>query len=319
MEKNTSNIDWNLAGRILSGEANKEEQNSFNSWIKEGNNEQEWKDINGELDEVDLALVSEIVNTEKAWSIVSSRTTLKEKINTRRYILIGASIAASFIIALMIFLKPTNQNTVQNQIAQTENSINMLFLEDGSNIDLNRNTKIFYPKQFAQTERKVELQGEAFFNISRDEARPFTIETSNIKIKVLGTSFNVKAYPGSNINEVIVSSGIVEVSSLNNEKQRIILRAGDKAIYNIHEKTITHESNNNNNFIAWKTKEISFKNEKLGNAISLLENVYNVKIHLPDNFNKELLYNGTFDKNEIEDIINTINNTFSIKLTYQPN
>lgn len=316
--KSNRHINWNLAGRILSGEASESENISFNKWLCDKDNRQEWKSILMEMEQVDYALTKEKINVDSAWERVNIRT-IKKNTNVKRYLLYS-TIAASIILAFTLFLKPFNSNVTSEHIVQTSNTIEQIDLIDGSIIDINRNSLFSYPEQFNTNVRKVTLKGEAFFDVSKDNKRPFIIHTDNMNIKVLGTSFNIKAYPSSAINEVTVKSGVVEVSSVNGITNHIVLEAGDKAVFHTENNSLIKISNNNPNFLSWKTKELVFKNEKLSDVLSLIEEVYNVNILVPEAIKTDdLIISATFDKNTIEHIIHTLNSIHPIHLTYTEN
>lgn len=310
-------INWNIAGRILSGEASDKESETFNIWLSKNKNQNEWESILKEMKNIDIALTHEKVDINKAWSNVSQRIKQK-KPNKNIYFTISA-IAASIIIILTLFLNPNQTLTTALQTVQTINSIEQIKLLDGSQIDINRNSTLSYPENFSANMRTVALTGEAFFEVNRDKERPFIIETNAIKVKVLGTSFNIKAYSNS-LNEVIVKTGRVEVSMINGSTKPLILNAGDKATFSITNNSLVKVENKNKNFLSWKTKEIQFKNDKLSDAIKLIEEVYNVAINIPDDINAEkLTISATFDKITIEHILNTINKIHGIDLSYFPN
>jgi ferric-dicitrate binding protein FerR (iron transport regulator) len=316
--KSNRHINWNLAGRILSGEASDSENISFNKWLCEKDNQQEWKSILMEMEQVDYALTKEKINVDSAWELVNTRT-INKNATLKKYLAYSA-IAASIIIAFALFLNQFNNNVSTQQIVQTINTIEHVDLTDGSIIDINRHSTLSYPEQFNSKVRNVTLTGEAFFEVSKEKKRPFIIHTDNMNIRVLGTSFNIKAYPKSTINEVTVENGMVEVSSVNGMSKPIVLKAGDKAIFHTENNSLIKVTNNNPNFLSWKTKELIFKNEKLSNALSLIEEVYNVNILVPETIKTdELIISATFDKNTIEHIIQTLNSIHPIHLTYTSN
>ncbi len=319
MMRHNENIDWNLAGRILSGEATSEEVRTFELWLSEKDNQKEWELIEKEIEHVDYALVAENVDLQQAWNNVKERTIHKK---SRKIQLVFAAVAASIVIAFALYIFPYQDQFFNTKpiVVQTSSALKSINLNDGSIVEINRNSTFLYPDKFSANERKVTLNGEAYFNIERNKEKPFIIETSSIQIKVLGTSFNVKAYPGSNVNEVVVNSGTVEVQLLHESSNKLILKKGDKAIYNRSDNSFIKIKTKNANSFAWKTKEIEFRNENLADAINLIEEVYNVNIETPENFNiNDARITATFDKNTIESIISVINQTYGIELTYTAN
>ena len=319
--KQTQNIDWELAARVYSGEASEAEKKQFAYWAESAEHKAEWEEITNKLGQVDLALVNEKVDINKAWQQVKSQTTGKNK-GVYRMLKTGyLAAAASIIIAVVLFLTPhdiaTNNSLLQ---ARTTQSIEVIDLQDGSKVDLNRNSSIAYPETFDESQRLVELKGEAFFDVASDRNRPFIIDAGELHIKVVGTSFNVKAYPSSHLKTVNVKSGLVEVSSQIRNQKIILLKAGDKVVLNTLDNSLVKLQDSNNNYMAWKTKEISFENEDLNKAIKLLEEVYDVSIQAPDSFDlSNAKIDVTFHKNNIDFIIDVIEKTYAIDLIVTKN
>ncbi len=314
MKNKKEHIDWMLAGKIVSGEASVSEQENFNIWLKEDNNHIVWQQIQNELEQADFVLTKEKIDVNQAWQKVQVKTTLKKR-SLNNYFSYSA-MAASVLLILGIFLfypliKRNNYTAVE-----TYQTIDQIELTDGSYIDINRNSVLKYPKTFNKNERTVNLNGEAFFNVAKDKEHPFIIRTNNIKIKVLGTSFNVKDYPNISISEVIVKTGLVEVSTLSDTTNKVLLKIGEKATYNSTSKQLIKTQNNNRNFISWKTQEITFRKDKLINAITLLEEVYNVEIDHTESIDPTAEITATFEKNTIEFILNTINKSHNLNLDY---
>ncbi|MCW3806577.1 FecR family protein [Plebeiibacterium marinum] len=316
MKKFNKNIDWNLAGKVISGEASSREQIEFDLWLNKDNNINEWNKLLSEVEQAEYALTSESIDIERAWKSVRNKTTSKTIQTHKRYYLVA--VAASIIILIGIFLFIDWHRTPQHLFTfSTQNLVEQVNLKDGSSVDLNRHSSISLPESFNTNKRTLELQGEAFFDIKRNEKIPFVIHTKHITIKVLGTSFNVKDYPNSDYSEVIVKTGIVEVIAHNDSLNKTLLNAGDKAIYNRETNQLTKTENKNINYLSWKTKDISFKKDKMTDAIKLLEEVYNVEISGTEELNPENEISATFEKNTIEHILSTINKSHSLNLEYK--
>ncbi len=315
MKNNKENIDWNLAGKIVSGEASDYEHEKFNSWLNQDNNNDIWNQIQIGLDQTDYILTKEKVNIDNAWIKVKSQTISKKRRIKLNYTY--SAIAASVLIIIGIFFIFPLFNNSSNLISyQTNDSIQQLILKDGSTVDINRNSTISYPETFSSSERNISLKGEAFFDVTKDKSHPFIITTNAIKIKVLGTSFNVKENINSLFSEVTVKSGVVEVSCLENPANKVLLNIGEKATYNSETNQLIKEINSNKNYLSWKTREITFKNDNLNNAIELLESVYNIDINNDETIGPETLITATFEQNSIDFILNTINKTYNLNLNY---
>lgn len=175
------------------------------------------------------------------------------------------------------------------------------FLEDGTEVWLNTGSKLTYPAQFMTSERRVVLEGEGFFEVSEDKTRPFIVETNELNVRVLGTSFNVEARQQNNRTSVSVVSGIVEVTPSDESLREE--RAGDKDIvlpeskrltkndhvdfYHEDRKMVLSELSNLSFVKSWFTYEVRFDNNSMSEVARVLEKIYNVKI----TFDNEALRN----------------------------
>ena len=139
---------------------------------------------------------------------------------------------------------------------ETTDSTNMFYLPDSTSVWLNKNSSLLYPEKFTGEVRDVQLVGEAFFKVVRDSLNPFIVGAGNTQIKVLGTSFNVRAYEEDNEVEVIVVEGKVEFSSLYRQvEKKVILEGDEKATYQKKEQTYTKEKYEARGF-KWRLRDI---------------------------------------------------------------
>ncbi len=156
-------------------------------------------------------------------------------------------------------------------------------LADGSLIKLNIGSSLRYPESFDNDTREVELTGEAYFDITRDEARPFIITTSQSKVEVLGTSFNVRESDVEKNTSVAVISGKVRMTSIANG-EFVILNQDQKGIVDA-DQSIRKEDNENLNAMAWESGILRFKSTPVMDVFGDIEAFYDISIR---NNSKEL-------------------------------
>ena len=130
----------------------------------------------------------------------------------KKYYRIGYSIAATVAIFIIGFWIANNISSSDINISAPMNDKLAVMLPDSSEVWLNAGSSILYPETFAKDKRQVILNGEAYFSVKKDTASPFIVETSQLSVKVLGTRFNVKAYPNDEKITTTLTSGKVEVS-----------------------------------------------------------------------------------------------------------
>jgi len=184
-----------------------------------------------------------------------------------------------------------------------------LTLSDGSEIILNAVSQVKYPEKFGSHSREVYFWGEAFFEIASDPARPFVIESGDARIRVLGTSFNVKAYPGSGITEVVVNSGTVlfyHVDKNDNMLGKLILRKGEKGTFNSFTRKLSKLLNNDLNFMSWKTGILVFNETSLDKVLQVVGKKYGITFHISDPELSRLKLTATFDNESLGSVLEVL-------------
>lgn len=176
-------------------------------------------------------------------------------------------------------------------------------LPDGSTVKLNSGSYIRYSSAFDAKERLVELSGEAFFDVERDESRPFIIISSDVRTKVLGTSFNVQAYPEKEIS-ITVASGKVEVLNLNDPSINSTLTRNQRAVFNRDDGAFQVTENIKlDKYLRWKDGIIILDGETMTETVAILNKWYGVNILLDsDNFIGCRIY-GTYDNESLENVL----------------
>jgi ferric-dicitrate binding protein FerR (iron transport regulator) len=214
-----------------------------------------------------------------------------------------AAVAVLFIsIPIVTIFYGIGKNETINQMT-AKSEIKNILLPDGSQVILNANSSISYSENFKQN-RKLKLTGEAFFKVVKNPKQPFVVETSKFKTKVLGTSFNVKAYPNT-INTVSVVTGKVEVSSKENSAYKSILIKNQRLSYNnleVPQLSIADAKD----FNAWTKKILIFQNASLKETALTLENQFNVTILFEKRELEDLRITGKFKEENLNNILNSI-------------
>ena len=221
----------------------------------------------------------------------------------------------------MIGLK-NNLPIVYSEIISAEKQVvDEYVLPDGTLVALNSNSKLTFPKKFKNNVREVTISGEAFFDVEHNPEKPFLINAGNTQVKVLGTSFIVRAYPENETVEVVVKTGKVELIQKQMENattvNHVFLTPGEKGVYHNNNSIIEKSGNTNPNYLAWKTQDIIFNETPLNEVINCLKEVYHVEIDLAESELNELLYTGHFDKKPIDFVMNVIQLSFNLDLTVE--
>lgn len=198
---------------------------------------------------------------------------------------------------------------VYNQIKIPYGKTFVITLSDGTVVNMNAGSSLKYPVQFIKGHnREVVLEGEAFFEVTKDKKHPFIVKTRGVDVKVLGTKFNVSSYKEeADINTVLVE-GSVSLSSVVAPNEKEMLVPGEKGTWNIQKNGIAVEKVDTRIYTEWMTGELVFRKATFREIIIRLERTYNVTI---ENDKKELLdkkFNASFNKNieSIEKVLQTM-------------
>lgn len=190
----------------------------------------------------------------------------------------------------------------------TQTQIRTVTLSDSSIITLNRSTVFEYPLKFGNSQREVELKnGEAFFKVTHNTAKPFKIHTGTALINVMGTSFNVKNKAGN--VEVIVETGVVRVSR---GRLSILLKPGEKVVIKSETSLLKKENNTDRLYQYYRTKKFVAENTPLWKMIEVLNEAYSSHIIIGRKELNELPLNVTFENESLDEILHVISKTFNI-------
>lgn len=181
-----------------------------------------------------------------------------------------------------------------------------LRLPDGSSVKLNAGSKLIVPEVFEEGAREVELIGEAFFDVESDPSRPFLIKMQGMKVEVLGTSFNIRAYEGDSNHVVAVKTGKVKVQSLQTGNA-IHLEPQELSVLSIGDGSIKKEDIKDEDLIfGWTDKIIAFKDRQVGEVISEIERWYGVEIKVEKTLSKHKLYTAHHDNPTIDEVLRSL-------------
>ena len=322
MNKTPNNINI-LIGKYISENASSEEKEQL----------EEWMAVSSE----NLKMVQK---SKKAWKkgqyLISAKEIEQDKSNvhhkiqernanrlrkTRKQLLIykiAAILAIPVGVALSwYFFQGGEQTASKNlfcEITAPKGHVAKCRLPDGSEVWVNTGSTISYnTASFNQQTREVQLSGEAYFEVSKNKEKPFHVLSPMADINVTGTSFNVKAYPGSNAFEAVLVEGSIEMQLNNNTHQTVHLIPGEKALYNVNEKGISIEKVDPEMFSSWRKGEILFKDATLNDLIAELERIYDIKFHLKDPRLGEYRFRGMFSyNNNLIDALEKIKRTANI-------
>lgn len=186
-----------------------------------------------------------------------------------------------------------------------------LYLPDGTLVWLNAGSRMTYSQGFGVDNRKVELEGEGYFEVKRNEKIPFFVKTKDLQLQVLGTKFNFRDYPED--HEVVVSllEGKVGLNNLLREEKEAVLSPDERAVLNKANGLLTIESVTASNASQWTDGYLFFDEELLPDIAKELERSYNVKIHIANDSLKTFRFYGNFVRREqnIQEVLEALAST----------
>jgi transmembrane sensor len=325
MEKSLQDQDWERLGQYLAGEMEGGEKLAFEASLQEKPELQKAYEQAQQLWQTEEASPKSI-DTDAAWEKLQARIQPIQggKVRSlRRRSFRLASIAAMLLILVSLALWQWNSAPSYLQ-KQTAPGVSLsLSLADGSEVWLNETSSLRYPERMQGKSRKVRLQGEAYFEVARQPDKPFLVETELGTIKVLGTQFNVRAYPGTDQVEVSVTEGKVLVFegkklAADSSNARILL-AGESALLDKQASQPQKFQVNQPNFLAWKTGELYLQNLQLEEIAELLNRyVAGSKIKVAKEAAGKTFYaEAPFGTDSLEEILQSLALSLDLQIEQQ--
>lgn len=302
--------------RYLSGEAESDEIAALKSWLeKDEGNRSLFRQIRRSWLHTHQAIHDDLIDLDAEWDMLANRCRIKDDKPVNRLNISGirfARVAAVLLlliipslIYLFFFMSP------RQEMILAGNSMVESALPDGSEVSLNKGAALYFTKNFRGKERRVRLEGEAYFDVVRNENKAFVISAGEMQIRVLGTSFYVNTKAENNTMEVVLLNGSIELGYGANSMR---LEPGDKAIVMKDFNEIVKQENKDPNILSWKTRVLTFNNTPLEEVISVLEKVYGKEFRV---LNPELLscrITATFEGQSFESVLMVIESTLNIMI-----
>ena len=315
-----------LIYKKLKKEITSEEQADLNKWVETTKEnallqqqlEDNWKVSKTALPPISIDAKKDFQGFKKRMQQhKGTKEDMKEAIvrplkSHRRLLAIAAAVTIPLLAALWVFMPPL---TAPMMVAQTSTGeTKVIQLEDGTTVTLNENSTFTYPAIFAEIDRPVQLNGEAFFKVAKDPSRPFQVHTEKASVKVLGTVFNVRSIADETTIKVSVEEGKVQFSSTI-AGQGVILTAGEMGVYDLTNNQITENKVNHKNASAWKTKALKYSNTPLEAVIADLAQHFKVKVSIAKESMKACPLTARFGEATPKTVLDYIVNVYQMELT----
>jgi len=316
--KENSSI-WDLLAKGTDHSLGKEEKETLERLLEEDMPLQRASKLVDESQvKVDTHLLEETMN--RTWNKVEAGMKTEKRHRSMRVIrryAVAACIATLFVLggllSYQVWSKP-DMLIVMNQGKEA-----LLFtLPDNSKVWLGGGSKLKYPDNLSAHDREVYLEGEAFFDVKKDNGRTFQVITDIVEVTVLGTRFDVKVSKSEKIAEVVLESGSVQLNERNETSGGVILRPGEMGRV-IQQAGIKVHHVDLQLYTTWKDKYMNIESQKMENVMFMLSKRYHTEIRIEGDDLKEEIFSGRFDiEQTLDNIFETINQMTPIHYQQQP-
>ena len=189
-----------------------------------------------------------------------------------------------------------------------------IFLPDGSLVTLNSSSQLVFPTEFEDDTREVYLKGEAFFDVKKG-SKPFIVKTENIKAKVLGTSFNVRSFPGNPESSISLVTGKVVVSPSENDPFSLVLEPGEKGKWDRETALLVKEKFDYEEEAGWREGILLLKDLPFKEALHRVEQWYGIEFVVDQMPRQDYQITGRFENESLENVLKSI--SFTLRFDYQ--
>ena len=323
-------LDFKKIGRYINGESTGNEKAWVESLFLNGENnstlrhllEKDWDVMlrDNTLSEVNLDHLADKIHHQ-----IRKNENQKNKTLLRRFTRIYMKAAAILLIPLLVvgvlaytYISYHRMTTASQHVVSTiyapmgaRVSFN---LPDGTAGMLNSGSKLSYSMPFTNN-RRVILEGEAWFEVTHDKDNPFEVSTGNSTLKVLGTNFNVYAYPVENYIEVVLQDGKVEFSE-NSGSERVMMLPSERLVF--QNGNISKSVTDPLKYSAWTEGKLVFRGDPMAEVARRIERWYNVKVQLADKELEKYSFRAIFLDDTLEDVLRYLSMTSPIRYSIAP-
>jgi len=319
MNKNDIN-NWDLIAGKLHGELDSEENALFENGLENQQNQHLF--TKGEKIHQGLGEAKHLQDSDLqgSWETIEKRVRLRKiRIYAGTFMKYAAILVVAFVSGLYVhtLLSDRNESVQYAEVEVMYGQTGHLFLFDGTEVWLNSGTKFKYPNKFNQNERNVFMEGEAYFKVAPNKHLPFKVKTGKLEVEVLGTSFNLSAYPTEPTQSVFLDEGKVQINDLVGRKIGDII-PGQIAVKTDGSSSIRVQNADSYFYTSWKDGKITFSSEKLSEIAKKMERWFNVEIRFDQETLKDFNFSGTILRNKpIDQTIMAMELLAPIRFSYQ--
>jgi ferric-dicitrate binding protein FerR (iron transport regulator) len=339
-------IEYQLIASYLAGECTDQEQRKVEQWIDQskenkrqfqelrriwqlsgdavysrdmdGDVNEEWNRLDRQISKQKGAENDKNSEHKRYWSFRSSSI----HSGTQKFIRIAAVFLVAGLFGVLSYHswyqpEQKEQEPVLRKISTDNGQRANLTLADGTEVMLNADSELELPTKFASDIREVYLDGEAYFRVSENEAKPFFVHSNGSVVRVLGTAFSVRAYPEDQQVQVVVEEGRVSFGQeKEDEEKKVILNSNELGTFNLSTKTVaTRTVEDIELYMSWRDGYLKFEEMRLIDVAKALERRYDVEVFFEDPALKDRLLTAYLKSRSLHNVLDVI--TTSLGIEYQ--
>lgn len=321
-----------IISKKVTGNLSSNEKDILENWIAQSpENKKEFEAYSKLWEKSNELVLSDAIDVDT--SLTYTKKQLRDLYTKKRWIIYLRQAAAVLLISLTLtFLYnyyiinrtpfEVPEQMVYQEIKAFYGTQTKVILADGTNVWLNSGSTLRFPTSFKNSDRRVvELNGEGFFDVTKNETKPFVVKTSKLDVKVYGTSFNILAYDDFMTMTVALIEGKVSLmkNNSNTESELIVLNPNEVVDYDVTNKKLYHFTDANvEKYSAWKDGHIVFYGDPIEAVIMRLEKWYNVKIIVKNDELKSYRFTATFIDESLEQVLKLLSLSSPMKYKITP-
>lgn len=306
-----------IIARVLSGNSSSADFLSLSEWLNaDERNRKEFQLLKSYWD-AEVSFQHSIPSTILLEKLRKEIDEKERKARNRRIMHISYSIAAAIAVLLVlggiIHINMRQPKAEQFYTYLTDKNKSHITLDDGTKIILNKNSRLTYSDAFGSDKRKVQLEGEAYFDVAKNPEQPFIVDIGNAYVQVLGTSFSIKADKGNDEIKTVLLEGSIRFES---PTQKILMVPNQELTFTRSTDKINIRSVNARDNVAWKDGLLRYKSVALCTLLNELEKRYDTPIHVENKalLNPDVTVSGTFSEDQsLKEILQVIARSYPIK------
>ncbi|MBL7965567.1 MAG: FecR domain-containing protein [Prolixibacteraceae bacterium] len=264
---------------------------------------------------------SELYSSEQIWQLTSDKLGFGKKITSQklkfrpwlRYVAAAIFVFSIALNSYFLIDRQTNRTNDIIEYSAKNGEIKKIELPDGSSVWLNSESTLILQEQFDGKSRDVFLIGEAYFKVSKNPEKPFLVNTSEVVVKVLGTSFSVRNYKNDPDVSTSLVEGSVQLLNKDNPSNSVILKPSEEALFSKSNGELTVRKQQNSLIAPWREGRVRFHDHDLLTITNQLERKFDCEFVFLDVAAESLRFTGDFENESIDEILLLLNKAHTFK------